>query len=127
MAQWIVCRETPIGSNIYLPVDFLAAAPDSGGGTAWLQSGQAIYDDGFPNDFSGWGDDEGRTINDFMVKLSEADGGISYGCYWVGPDFVANPDGEGLRAAGEASPSHPAFITMLPPKRGGRPPKKPKK
>lgn len=129
MGQWILCRETPPGSGNFPSVDFLAASPDAGGGVAWLQDGKAIFEDGFPNDFSGWGDDESNVIMNFLWKLSAADSGISYACYWVGPDFVPNQGGgEGLMAAQRQSAAvQPPVFIMMQSSKLHKKPKKPKK
>lgn len=117
MAYWVVCRETPPGGGSYVPITTLPVQPDPGGGVAWEQDGLVIFDDGYPYDFSGWGDEESNVVANFQQKLSALDGGVSYGCYWPGPDFVPNNQPQGLMStAAKKVTKAPVGIVVYSPK-----------
>lgn len=79
----------------------------------FTDAGLDIYDDGFPIDGSGWGQEESDTIQAKLGELWEADEHHrSYAATWVGLE-------EGLRVAVATKRAIPHFITW-----NGKKPKK---
>jgi hypothetical protein len=105
MAQWVVQKETPPGSGIFVEVTSVPVQPTGPSESVTEIAGYQVYQDGYPDDFSGWGDDESMVLITYLWACSAADGGVSYAAMWVGnyPDL----SGQQMRAAAVATPPKP--------------------
>jgi hypothetical protein len=89
MSEWWIQRETPPGSGVFVIQNTVPVQPDPEDGAVANVEGTDVYQDGYPNDFSGWGQQQSDTIQDYLWDCSKADGGVSYAATWIG---VINPD-----------------------------------
>jgi hypothetical protein len=110
MGEWVIQRETPPGGGSYVTATSVPQ-PDPADGTVSQILQYFVYQDGYANDFSEWGQDESDTIQNYLLDCSAADNGVSYAAMWIGnyPDLA----GLGLRSAAASQKIVPPVVLVV--------------